>query len=109
MLSKMNEQVVISTYTAVTDAGGGVTKTVASTYTTWAEVENRTGSTAINVGQRQINYDYKITVRYYAERPITTAQTVTYQSQVLSVNGIKRINEGRLTHQTLYCSIHGGT
>lgn len=109
MLSKMNEQVVISTYTSAKDAGGGVTKTVASTYTTWAAVENRTGSTAINAGQRQINYDYKVTVRYYAERPITTAQTVTYQSQILSVNGIKRLNEGRLTHQILYCSIHGGT
>lgn len=105
----MNEQVVISTYTAAKDAGGGVSKSVASSYTTWAAVENRTGSTAINVGQRQINYDYKITVRYYPERPITTEQTATYQSQVLSINGIKRINEGRLTHQILYCSIHGGT
>jgi SPP1 family predicted phage head-tail adaptor len=105
----MNEQVVISTYTTASDAGGGVTKTVASTYTTWALVEDRTGSTAINAGQRQINYDYKITIRYYSERPVTTAQTATYQTKVLSINGIKRINEGRLTHQILYCSIHGGT
>lgn len=105
----MNEQVIITTYTATKDAGAGVTETAASSYTTWAKVENRTGSTAINAGQRQINYDYKITVRYYSERPITTAQTATYQNQVLSINGIKRLNEGRLTHQILYCSLHGGT
>lgn len=109
MLSEKNEQVIISTYTDAQDAGGGVTKTVASTYTTWAKVENRTGSTAINAGQRQINYDYKITVSYYAERPITAAQTVTYQSQLLSINGIRRLDEGRLKDQILYCSIHGGT
>ena len=109
MLSQMNEQILISTYTASQDAGGGVSKSVASSYTTWAKVEDRTGSTAINAGQRQINYDYKITVRYYDSRQITTAQTVTYQSKALSINGIKRLTEGLLTHQILYCSIHGGT
>jgi SPP1 family predicted phage head-tail adaptor len=105
----MNTQVVINTYSVSKDAGGGVTKTISSSYTTWAKVEDRTGSTAINAGQRQINYDYRIEVRYYSSRPITSAQTVNYQGKVLSINGIKRLNEGRLTNQILYCSIHGGT
>ncbi len=109
MLSKMNEQVVISTYTNAKDAGGGIGKTVASSYTTWAEVKNRTGSAAINDGQRQINYDYEITIRFFAERPVNTAQTVTYQSQLLSINGIRRLDEGRVKDQILYCSLYGGT
>lgn len=109
LISEFNRRITINTYSNSTDAGGGTSKTVASSYSTWAKVEDRTGSASIDNGQRQANYDYKITIRGYNSRAVTTAQSVSYDSKVLAINSVQKVTEGKFDLYILRCSVHGGT
>lgn len=109
MLSELNRRITINTYTNTTDAAGGTSKAVSSTYTTWAKIDDRTGNASIDNNQRQANYDYKIKIRAYLTRAVTTIQSVTYDSKVLAINSVQKVSEGKFEFYILRCSVHGGT
>lgn len=106
---ELRSQVVFKTKAAaVKDAGGGWSNAIASSFTLWAKVENRTGQASFIEGQRQADYDYKITVRNYTSKTITTATVAEYQSKQLKINSVQNVDEGKNSWLILRCSLHGG-
>jgi SPP1 family predicted phage head-tail adaptor len=107
MVGKMNSRVTIQTQTATKDSGGGVSYAAVELYTAWANVENRTGQANFNEGQRQDNYDYKITIRQYDTYAVTTKNTALYGTKKLKINSVQIINEGKKSYLVLRCILHG--
>jgi len=107
MVGKMNSRVTIQTQTATKDSGGGVSYAAVELYTAWANVENRTGQANFNEGQRQDNYDYKITIRQYDTYTVTTKNTALYGTKKLKINSVQIINEGKKSYLVLRCILHG--
>lgn len=107
MVGKMNSRVTIQTQTATKDSGGGVSYAAVELYTAWANVENRTGQTNFNEGQRQDNYDYKITIRQYNVYTVSTKNTALYGTKKLKINSVQIINEGKKSYLILRCILHG--
>ena len=107
MVGQMNNRVIIKSYTNSVDAGGGVTKVIDTMYTVWAKVENRTGSANYSEGQRSDNYDYKITIRAYNSKDVSTENVIGYGGKDLIINSVQVINEGKRDFLTLQCSKHG--
>jgi SPP1 family predicted phage head-tail adaptor len=104
----MNGRVTVQTLTSTIDAGGGVSRAVASSFDLWARVENKTGQANFIEGQRQAEYDYKITVRQYSSNPITTANRLLYNGLKLIPNSVQIIDENRQSFYVLRCSLYGG-
>ena len=109
MIGEMNRRVTIKTPTYTTGAGGGTSVTYDSGYQLWAKVDDRTGQAGYQEGQRQVSYDYRITVRYYSSSPITTKNVVEYGGKVLRINSVVQKSEGKTMYLILYCSTYGGT
>ena len=107
---ELNSRVTFKTKgAAVKDAGGGWSKAIESSFTLWAKVENRTGQANYSEGQRQADYDYKITVRNYASKTITTATVAEFQLKDLRINSVQNVDEGKNRWLILRCSMHGGS
>ncbi len=105
---ELNSRVLFKTYGSTKDAGGGISRAVTSSFSLWAKVENRTGQASFIEGQRQADYDYKITVRKYSSITITTAQVIEYLSKDLRINSVQNVDEGKNSWLVLRCSFHGG-
>ncbi len=108
MVGKLNTRITINQLATVKDAGGGVSKTSTPIYTVWAYVENRTGQANFSEGQRQVDYDYKITVRSHNSRTITTANTISYNSKTLRILSVQKVDEGKNSWLFIKASLHGG-
>ncbi len=108
MVGEFNKKVVIKTLASSKDAGGGVGKSVIDSYSIWAKVENRTGQMNYSERQPQVSYDYKVTVRLYKNRPITTANICEINGKDCKINSVQTVNEGKADLSILRCSIHGG-
>ena len=108
MVGKLNSRVLFKTYASTKDAGGGVSRAVTSSFSLWAKVENRTGQANYSEGQRQADYDYKITVRKHASITIATTQVVVYLGKDLRINSVQNVDEGKSSWLILRCSLHGG-
>lgn len=108
MVGTLNQRIAVNALTKSVDDGGGVSKTSAVAYSLWAAVENRTGQANFVEGQRQAEYDYKITCRYYSGKLVTTANTITYKGKTLKVNSVQIKDEGKISWQIIKASYHGG-
>ena len=107
VIGSLNTRVTVQTLTTTTDDGGGWSSSVSSSFQLWAKVENRTGAASYEQGQRQDNYDYKITVRYYPSQEVTTKNKILYGTKKLNINSVQIVNEGRADFYILNCSVHG--
>ena len=109
MVAKLNTRVTFKTKgTPVKDAGGGWHTPIDSSFSLWANVENRTGQASYVSGQRQADYDYKITVRNYSSKTITTNTVANYGGKDLRINSVQNGDEGKNSFLVLRCTIHGG-
>lgn len=108
MVGKLNQIITVNTLSNTVDVGGGVSRSVASSFDLWAYVENKTGQANFIEGQRQAEYDYKITCRWYAAKEVTTAKTITYGSKTLKVQSVQIKDEGKQKWQIIKCTVHGG-
>lgn len=104
MTSELRSKITVKSWSSTKDAGGGITKSVVSSYDIRAKVENRTG-TAQRQDQAIWNYDYKITVRYEASRVIKSNMTVDYNGKSLKINSVSYEDEGKLKYCILRCTI----
>jgi len=109
MIEQMRSRITIKTPTFSKDAGGGESVTYSTGYSIWAKADNRSGSAGYQDGQRQVSYDYRFKVRYYASAVITTDQVVIYGSKTLRINSVENDKEGNLEFCYLNCTVHGGT
>lgn len=108
VIGDLKARVTFKVLTNSTDAGGGVSKSVSSSWEQWAKVEDRTGQAQFNNGQVQVAYDYKVTVRYYSSKTITTKNILTYNGKDMKINSVQRVNENNLDWLVLRCSAYGG-
>lgn len=108
MVGSLNTRITINTLSITKDAGGGVGKSVASSYSVWASVENRTGQANFSNGQRQVEYDYKMTIRSHESRTVTTANTITYQGKNLKPVSVQKVSEGKNSWLIIKAQLHGG-
>lgn len=107
MVGKLNSRVIIKTLTKTKDSGGGVSYAAVTDYEAWAYVENKTGQANFFEGQRQDNYDYRITIRQYDSKIITTKNTLEYKGKEFKINSISTLNEGGKSFLVLRCTYHG--
>jgi SPP1 family predicted phage head-tail adaptor len=108
VIGDLRARVTIKVIGNSTDAGGGVSKSVSSSWEQWAKVEDRTGQVQFNNGQQQVSYDYKVTIRYYASKTVSTGNVITYNGKDMMINSVQRVNENNLNWLVLRCSAYGG-
>ncbi len=101
-IGELNRKITIKSWTATTDAGGGLTAVQASSYTMWANVQDRDGI-QITQGQAVWKYDYKVKVRYEASRKIGSNYTIDYDSKRLKINSVSFKTEGKRKYAILRC------
>ena len=101
-IGELNRKVTIKSWTATQDAGGGSTAVQASSYSMWANVQDRDGI-QITQGQAVWKYDYKVKVRYEASRKIGSNYTIDYDSKRLKINSVSFKTEGQRKYAILRC------
>lgn len=105
-LGKLNRRVTINRYTvSVVDQYGSPTVTIDTTWTKWASVEDKRGGHTVNKGTEQWDYDYKITMRYEASRPLLENDRLEYTGKVLQINSIQIIEESFKQFEVIKCSV----
>lgn len=104
MIGEMRNHITIKQYTSTQDAAGGSQSVLANTYSVWAKVENRNGSTQTTNAQTQWNYDYKITIRYDKLKNIKQNDQAEYDGKTLLINSLQIQDEGKKSLLVLRCS-----
>lgn len=104
-IGELNRVITIKSWTSSKDAGGGVSAAEAGSYSIRAKVEDRNGIQVTGQNQMQWNYDYKITFRYEVSRPVTSNQTIVYDSKSLTIKSISYQNEGNRKFVIARCSV----
>ena len=100
----MRNHITVNQYTTTEADTGGTDSVLAFTYSLWAKVENRTGSTQTGKGQIQWQYDYRITIRYDRNRNIKQNDEVVYDGKKLMIQNVQITDEGRKEFLVLRCS-----
>lgn len=105
-ISNYRHKITIKRLDAPTQtAGGGLVKGgVDEQMTKWANVESRSGSLTTDSGQREWNYDWKITTRYTSDFVEQNGDFVEYDGKTLIVRSVTFDNEGRKGEVILRCS-----
>lgn len=104
MIGEMRNHITIKQYTSTQGAAGGSQSVLANTYSVWAKVENRSGSTQTTNGQTQWNYDYKITIRYDKLKSIKQNDQAEYDGKTLLIQSMQIQDEGKKSFLVLRCS-----
>lgn len=91
---KLDSRVNINRYTTAKNEFGGLVAVLTGSWSKWAEVQDRTGSSAQNYQQTQWSYDNVIVMRYEIERPTRSNDVVEYESQFYKINSIQIKSEG---------------
>ena len=108
MVGLMRNRITLKTLGYTTDAGGGTSSSVVSSYSVWAEIQDRNGGSQFSQGQIQDDYDYKITIRYYPSKVVTTNTVLEYRGKDLAINSVTNQSEGKNRFLILRCKYHGG-
>lgn len=104
---RKDRRITIETWTPGQAAGGGPQSSITSSYTMWANIENRDGRLITAENQRQWPYNYKIITRFETSRPITNRQTILYGSVRMAINSVTIDREGMKEENILRCSTIG--
>jgi SPP1 family predicted phage head-tail adaptor len=99
-----NRRITIQTWGSTKKPAGGTTRAVTSSYTIWAQVEDRHGRQMGIEGGQLWSYDYKITMRYEKSRPVISTQTILYDSKELAINDLSFQGEGNRKMVIARCS-----
>lgn len=91
---KLDSRVNINRYTTAKNEFGGLVAVLTGSWSKWAEVQDRTGSSAQSYQQTQWSYDNVIVMRYELERPTRSNDVVEYESQFYKINSIQIKSEG---------------
>ena len=91
---KFNRRVTINRYTTSLNEFGGLVSVLTGSWSKWADVENRDGSTAKSYDQNQWTYDQNFVLRYERERPTRSNDVIEYESQFYKINSIQIRTEG---------------
>lgn len=91
---KLDSRVNINRYTTAKNEFGGLVAVLTGSWSKWAEVQDRTGSSAQSYQQTQWSYDNVIVMRYEIERPTRSNDVVEYESQFYKINSIQIKSEG---------------
>lgn len=98
---KLDSRVNINRYTTAKNEFGGLVAVLTGSWSKWAEVQDRTGSSAQSYQQTQWSYDNVIVMRYELERPTRSNDVVEYESQFYKINSIQIKAEGFKTWELL--------
>lgn len=104
MIGQMNSKIILKSWGSVTDEGGGSTAVLTNSYSLWAKVEDRSGTTLTSQAQPQWSYDYKITFRYEKSRIVNSNQTIDYDGKRLAINSLSYQDEGNRKYVVARCS-----
>lgn len=86
------------------DATGGTVPVIISERSRYANIQDRQGSAIVVANQRQVPYDYKITIRYEIGNETPKSALIEYEGKVLRVNSISFDNERFKRQEILRCS-----
>ena len=100
-ISDLNVRVTIKSWEQTQDAGAGTYYTEESSFDTWANKKNVSGSQFNNQAQQQWGYDTTFTIRYNAR--VVPAMTVDDTSGRWLINSIEVDNEGYKGMMKLRC------
>ena len=103
MIGEMNRRVLIEAWGFTPDGFGGNVAAVASSFSVWAQVENRSGGMSLFSGQENYNYDYKITVRWHPD--IKKENTIFYAGKRLKIFNVSLVDEGKDRFYNLRCAV----
>ncbi|HRI24355.1 MAG TPA: phage head closure protein [Ferruginibacter sp.] len=84
---------------------GGVDPVDVDSWEVWANVENRTGGPTTQNAQQLWQYDYKITKRYEASRPVKSNYEVRYKGMRMKINSVSPDREGNTRYEVLRCTV----
>jgi SPP1 family predicted phage head-tail adaptor len=105
MIGELNRKITLKSWTNTQDDAGGNIKTLSSSFSVWAKVEDRQGERTFSGGQEQFSYDYKITMRF---RPVISQRmTITYDSKNLIIRSLSIKSEGNKRFFIARCSVNG--
>lgn len=100
----MNRRVLILECKGVRNDQGGLDNTVLRSWTKWANIEDRSGSNNVTQNQTQWQYDYKITMRYYATTPTKSNYYIMYEGVAMKIENISINKEGFKHFEVARCS-----
>jgi len=75
------------------DAGGGVTQVETERWQTWAEIQDRSGSSYTAQATDLTRYDLRVRVRY--DSRFSSKTTMIYEGQVCTCNSVVIESEGK--------------
>lgn len=102
MIGQMRNKITLKEWGTAKEAGGGTTKTLASSFQVWAHIEARSGFIQNTNDQRQWPYDYKIKVR--CDSRINEKLTIEHGTKELQINSLQVQEEGKENFFILRCS-----
>ena len=86
---KLNSRVTIKRYSAIKNEFGGLESVLNASWTKWAEVQDRSGSSINDYQQSQWTYDSVIVMRYEKERPTRSNDVLNYEGTDYKINSIQ--------------------
>jgi len=98
---KLDSRININRYTTAKNEFGGLVAVLTGSWSKWAEVQDRTGSSVQSYQQTQWSYDNVIVMRYELERPTRSNDVVEYENQFYKINSIQIKAEGFKTWELL--------
>ena len=107
MIGQMRSKVTVTRWNNSQDAAGGNIATEALTWDLFCQVKDRRGVPTFSNAQPSVKYDYEIIGRYYPSRPITTADTFTFDGKSLDIKSIVQMQEDKLTYLKFLCDVIG--
>lgn len=84
--SDFNRRVMMVSYTFTQGSTGGVTRSLAESFETWASVNSKSGSQYVTQGQIKNDQQVEIIIRYRPQ--ITENWNVVYEGQTFIINNL---------------------
>lgn len=98
MIGKMNIKIALKLYSYSQNGNGDMVKTLATEYSQWCFMENKTGSVFSAEAQEIHRYDARFTFRAYPNRVISSQFMIEQGGSVYRIDSLQKTNEG----QTFY-------
>lgn len=96
MIGEMRNRITVKRYSYTQDDGGGTSAVLASSFSLWAKVDDRTGSAQVIEGRNAWAYNYKIEVRYDKLNPVLQGDVIEYDSKQIKILYIQKNQEGKI-------------
>ncbi len=93
-ISELNRRITVNTFVFGADSSGGNIKALLTSYDLWAKIEQKRNNRELDNLQVAYKEAYDVTVRNELSRPFSDTNEIVYEERILSIQGIRRIEEG---------------